>query len=512
MFMFRYAMMFIVASFCVIPPATAQAPNTAQNTPLGAAVFSERDAVTQGNWNGRSGKLGYSLPGFETLFPAEIRLDWAPNVSTYVWEDETDDVRGAVSPVTGETRRAAACRFASQGPLEFDLDLGNTWRKVTFYFCDWDHRDRSQWIRISDSQGNLLHETGLTSFSEGELLSWRAYGKIHVRISSFGRTNAVIGAVFVDPLNTEEITESVEATTRMDASETATPRRKIVFLAGTASHGHGSHEHNAGSLYLAKILERVAPVRCVVCLNCVSGMALPDTCEDADCIVTFADGDEYHPLRGHAETLNRLAAKGCGFVFLHYATVPYQESTDGLVTTNPDYELIRDTSGGVYEHFLTVNPFLVGRFDSFTDHPVTRGVSPFDIYDEWYFHLRFAGGISTEEILLQGADSPVVPILICVPPDEAKSGPDGEYSGNAIVRGRLGMPEIVACVTQRPDGGRGFCFTGGDIHQNFMNSDYRKTLVNGILWTSGLNVPHDGFKTETPTPEELLKNQDEPAP
>ncbi|MGL6196484.1 MAG: ThuA domain-containing protein, partial [Thermoguttaceae bacterium] len=233
---------------------------------------------------------------------------------------------------------------------------------------------------------------------------------------------------------------------------------------------------------MANILEAVAPVKCTVYLNCVPGMPLPYSCESADCIVVYADGDGMYPLAGQTEQLEKLANRGCSFVFMHYATLPNQESKDGKVVSTPDFEFVKNASGAVYEHFWTANPFFVGKFDSFVEHPVTRGLMPFSIYDEWYFHMRFKDDISSDEILKKGAASPVVPILVCTPPDEVKSGPDGTYSGNATIRSRLGKPEIVACVIERKDGGRGFSFTGGDVHWNYAEPNYRKSLVNGILW------------------------------
>ena len=37
-------------------------------------------------------------------------------------------------------------------------------------------------------------------------------------------------------------------------------------------------------------------------------------------------------------------------------------------------------------------------------------------------------------------------------------------------------------VYERPDGGRGFGFTGGHFHANWANDDQRKLVLNAILW------------------------------
>ena len=65
---------------------------------------------------------------------------------------------------------------------------------------------------------------------------------------------------------------------------------------------------------------------------------------------------------------------------------------------------------------------------------------------------------------------------------------------------------------ERPDGGRGFGFTGGHSHWNWANDSFRTVVLNGIVWTAGLDVPAGGVPSKTPTLEELEANQDKPQP
>ena len=102
----------------------------------------------------------------------------------------------------------------------------------------------------------------------------------------------------------------------------------------------------------------------------------------------------------------------------------------------------------------------------------------------------------------------VTPILTTVPPDSTRERPDGAHSNNPTVRARKGMPEHLAWVVEREDGGRGFGFTGGHWHWNWACDSFRKAVVNGILWTAKMEVPPGGFDTPRPTIDELLKNQD----
>jgi hypothetical protein len=128
-------------------------------------------------------------------------------------------------------------------------------------------------------------------------------------------------------------------------------------------------------------------------------------------------------------------------------------------------------------------------------------VKPFAIDDEWYYHMRFPEGMKG-----------VTPVLTCVPPDATRKRPDGPHSNNPTVRAGKGMPEHVGWVRQRPDGGRGFGFTGGHWHWNWANDGFRTLVLNGIVWVAGLDVPAGGVKTKTPTLEELEANPDFPQP
>jgi len=37
----------------------------------------------------------------------------------------------------------------------------------------------------------------------------------------------------------------------------------------------------------------------------------------------------------------------------------------------------------------SVNPHWTAKYEKFPDHPISRGVKPFEINDEWYYHMRF---------------------------------------------------------------------------------------------------------------------------
>jgi type 1 glutamine amidotransferase len=267
--------------------------------------------------------------------------------------------------------------------------------------------------------------------------------------------------------------------------------KKVVFIAGPRSHGYASHEHNAGCLLLAGWLnENVPEVHAVVYQN--GWPQDPTALDNADAIVIFCDGGGRHVAMEHLADLDRLMKKGVGLACLHYAVeIPKGEPGDYLLSW----------IGGYFETHWSVNPHFTAEFTSFPDHPIARGVEPFAIDDEWYYHMRFPEN-------MEG----VTPILTTVPPDKTRERPDGPHSNNPTVRARKGMPEHVAWATERPDGGRGFGFTGGHWQWNWANDSFRTTVLNGIVWVAGLEVPPGGVPSKTPTLEELEQNLDAPPP
>jgi hypothetical protein len=180
--------------------------------------------------------------------------------------------------------------------------------------------------------------------------------------------------------------------------------------------------------------------------------------------------------------------RGTGLAMLHYALVVPKEKAGSKFL---------EWIGGYYETHWSVNPFWTGRFDKLPRHPITRGVKPFAIHDEWYYHMRFVNG-------MQG----VTPILTAQPPEATRLGKFGPHSGNEFVRSRKGQAEHTAWAYQRPGGGRGFGFTGAHYHWSFLNDDYRKLLLNAIAWIAGIEVPMDGIRSVTPVWAELMANQE----
>lgn len=271
-------------------------------------------------------------------------------------------------------------------------------------------------------------------------------------------------------------------------------KKKIVFIPGNDSHGIGEHEHLGGCKLLADLLNKSVPgINAVVTEQ---GWPKDTTVlNDAEAIVMYSDGGEGHMVIPHMAHINALAKKGVGIVNLHYAVeIPKGEGGDNFL----------NWTGGYFETYWSVNPFWTANFTNLPEHPITNGVKPFSARDEWYYHMRFVEN-----------DSNLVPILTTLPPDSSLTRKDGPHENNPDVKKAVledKIPQTVAWAYTRAGGGRGFGFTGGHVHMNWTNDDYRKLVLNAIVWCAQVDVPATGVVTKTPTKQELIALQKKKVP
>ncbi len=270
-------------------------------------------------------------------------------------------------------------------------------------------------------------------------------------------------------------------------------RKKLVLVAGRASHGPGEHEFRAGTMLMEKCLD-ASGQRLVTVTHTDGWPQDPTAFDNADAIFFFADGGGGHPVlqSNRLGQIDALAKRGVGVACLHYAVeVPKEKG-------GPEF---LNWMGGYFEPHWSVNPhWTLAKTELAKDHPVTRGVMPFETNDEWYYHMRFK----------EPTDG-LVPILSAVPPDATRERPDGPHSNNPTVRAGKGSREVLAWAYERPGGGRGFGCTGAHFHRNWANDDFRRLMLNGLVWTAGLDVPLDGVPSGV-SADDLASNLDEKAP
>lgn len=265
-------------------------------------------------------------------------------------------------------------------------------------------------------------------------------------------------------------------------------KHKLVMIAGKPSHGPGEHEFNAGVSLLAKCLAGYKDLEVAEVHN---GWPKDESVFDgADAVFLYMDGGGGHAaLQGdHLKKLGELMDKGVGLGCAHYA-VEVPKGKGGA-------EWMK-WIGGYYEDRYSCNPMWSPEYKTFPEHPVTRGVKPFSIADEWYMTMRF-----------RPEKEGVTQLLVAKPSNAVRDGPyvapQGPY---AHIQAAYGCDEAMMWSVERPDGGRGFGFTGGHYHKNWGNDDFRKTVLNALVWIAKLDPPAGGVESTVPA-EDLTKGLD----
>jgi tetratricopeptide (TPR) repeat protein len=287
--------------------------------------------------------------------------------------------------------------------------------------------------------------------------------------------------------------QNTASSTQVRAKQVASRGTKVLFLAGAPSHGYGAHDHWAGCKLLSKSLNDAG-------LGIESEVYRYGWPQDAkkfdgvDCVVIYADGGEGHIVNSHLAEMDELIKNGVGLVCLHYAVE---------VPKGPVADKLLQWIGGYFEANWSVNPHWTARFSKLPDHPITRGVKPFEINDEWYYHMRFREG-------MRG----VTPILTDLPPAASLARADGSHSGNPHVRAAIARGDVqhVAWAVERDDRGRGFGFTGGHVHWNWADPNFRKLVLNAIAWCAKVDVPRGGVSDRPKSLADMESNPDEEVP
>lgn len=256
---------------------------------------------------------------------------------------------------------------------------------------------------------------------------------------------------------------------------------KIVFVADTAPHGpRGNHEFLAAAIYLAKTINSHYPNAYAVVHT---KKKWPKDLKHADTVIVLMNhgGSSVNPA------VIEATKAGAGFMAIHYG-VEVNKGKQG------DHYL--KWLGGYFETFWSVNPWWTPDFKEIPKHETTQGVKPFSINDEWYYHMRFVEGMKG-----------VTPVLSAVAPLKTLRGNPEKPTARGInpvvlEEVKAGKKQVMAWAYVRPDGGRGFGFTGLHKHSNLGNDSMRTLLLNAVAWVSKLKVPEGGI------PSKKLNRQD----
>lgn len=244
--------------------------------------------------------------------------------------------------------------------------------------------------------------------------------------------------------------------------------RKRVLLLGQKpdSHPATTHEYMAGVRLLATLLGRSPEIQTIVVQADSPWTDGPELLEGADGVVVFvSEGAKWvteSPSRLGA--FQRLAKRGGGLTCLHWGM--------GARDAGPVAEftaLFGGCHGGPDRKYKIADVSAI----PVADHLVVSGISPFDVRDEFYYALKQPA----PELMFK------VSPLLQVPID--------------------GSDQTVAWAGERSDGGRSFGFSGLHYHENWKVPEYRRLILQGVLWTLKQEIPKSGVPVDV-SPEAFM--------
>jgi hypothetical protein len=200
------------------------------------ATFVTRDTTTQGNWQGTYGRDGYALAGDGVSLPAGVTMALG-NQLEWVWATGALDAR-ALQRTLGAGRIAATWYGQT---FTVEVGVGSAPRRVSLYALDWDSTQRSQQIDVLDAAtGALLDSRTVTGFAGGEHWVWQVTGAVRFRVTRLGGVNAVVSAVFVDPVSGGPANQLPSVSMTSPADGATVPVSTVVGVGASASDVDGT--------------------------------------------------------------------------------------------------------------------------------------------------------------------------------------------------------------------------------------------------------------------------------
>jgi len=235
---------------------------------------------------------------------------------------------------------------------------------------------------------------------------------------------------------------------------------KIVLVAGETAKVDkvGHHDYTAGCKCLEAMLRQTDRVEPVLVLS--GWPADQSVFEGASSVVFYTDGGGKQALlssQQRIEKVQSLVDAKVGIVMIHQAV----DFPDEFA------ERAKSWLGGAYLEGKSGRGHWDSKHVDFPGHPTTRGVTPWEINDGWLNKIQFV--------------------------DEMRGITPLVWSGKEYAGSRAGLnDDIVAWAYERPAGGRSFSFTGLDAHSAWSLVGMRQFMINGVLWSSGVDIPQDG--------------------
>ncbi|TWT34392.1 ThuA domain-containing protein [Blastopirellula retiformator] len=262
------------------------------------------------------------------------------------------------------------------------------------------------------------------------------------------------------------------------ASAVAPPRQKIVLIAGKKSHGpegNGIHDYPWSVKLLQAMLVNSNISGNITVEHHLNGWPdNPSTLNDADAIMIISDGrdgDKYEEAphfqsEEHVAQIQKQIDRGCGFLTFHFSTFAPDKYADKILDWSGGY--FDWEENGERKWYSAITTQTAALQLSAADHPISRGVVPFTLREEFYYNLRF----DPDDVKRQS--------IVSVPTLPGRE-PDGK---------------VVAWARERENGGRGFGTTCGHYYDNWKEPEFRKLILNAIAWAAHVEVPAGGVSSK----------------
>lgn len=249
-------------------------------------------------------------------------------------------------------------------------------------------------------------------------------------------------------------------------------QKKIVILAGAKSHGPNEHEYIKSARLIKTMLDNASnlgDLRTEVYLN--GWPEYPQVLDNADLILTISDGQDgelFEPVPfmqpERMEIMQKQIDRGCSFGVIHFSTFAPDRLSEQVLDWGGGYFDWQDETGARnwYSAIKTLDTTVAL---ASPDHPISNGLpGNFRLKDEFYYQIRF------------GENDPGLIPLIRVP----------------SLKNDLPNSDLVAWAVERGNGRRGFGTTMGHFFENWKDENFRKFILNTIVWTAGVKVPENG--------------------
>ncbi|HEY2588080.1 MAG TPA: ELWxxDGT repeat protein [Tepidisphaeraceae bacterium] len=196
--------------FAGVPTSQTTPPQVHQNVygmsippaASGRATFVRADNSTTGAWQGTYGSDGFDFLDGPANLPAYAQVSAANDAQwNWTWPDPNSDARALQAPPPSSGRIAACDYSGSSFTLDVNLTDGQA-HQVALYLVDYDYRNRSETVQVSDAgTGQVLDTQNVSGFQGGRWLVYDLSGHVTITVTNnSGSANAVASGLMFDPV------------------------------------------------------------------------------------------------------------------------------------------------------------------------------------------------------------------------------------------------------------------------------------------------------------------------